>query len=88
MDRTWYRASLEIRSACLDAGLGLLNVEIADSRGLNPTLGHHISAHEPFRVQRNEMRPRVMALLAPLEWVSTLLLPDKISNIYIGCRML
>jgi hypothetical protein len=74
MDNKWYSACVEIRSACLDAGLGSMNVEIADERGLQPTLSHPISAHEPFAVQWYQIRPRVIALLGRQTWLSISLL--------------
>jgi hypothetical protein len=70
MDKSWYSACLEIRSACFDAGLKSLNVEISDERGLRPTVCHHISAHELFAMQWYPVRSRVIDLLGHERWLS------------------
>ena len=86
-DKNWESACREIRSACLDAGLGSMNVEIADERGLQPTLSHPISAHEPFAVQWYRIRPRVIALLPPQKWLSISLLRRGTSADYRECSV-
>lgn len=71
VDERWIKVAEAIISLCRNCGLQTINVEIADRRGLIPTISWAIAAEEPLVQDWHNVEPIILQLLRPnMTWLS------------------
>jgi len=74
MHDTWFLAAVEIRQNCIEQGLVNVSVELADPKGLQPTLTHRVEPDEPILSAWAHIESQIVDILGEKDWLALELL--------------